>query len=88
MWSSVCVTLCVCNCVCVTVCACLQFKCCGSNRSDNWADSLWIRSARAEGRAVPDSCCKSPTAGCGARDHPSNISRGGVRGGGGLQRHV
>ncbi|CAL8364875.1 unnamed protein product [Gadus morhua 'NCC'] len=52
-----------------------EFKCCGSNRSDNWADSLWIRSARAEGRAVPDSCCKSPTAGCGARDHPSNIYR-------------
>ncbi|CAL8378858.1 unnamed protein product [Arctogadus glacialis] len=52
-----------------------EFKCCGSNRSGDWADSVWVRSARAEGRAVPDSCCKSPTAGCGARDHPSNIYR-------------
>ena len=23
---------------------------------------------------VPDSCCKSPSPGCGARDHPSNIA--------------
>ena len=22
---------------------------------------------------VPDSCCKSVSAGCGARDHPSNV---------------
>ncbi|CAJ1049253.1 CD151 antigen-like isoform X1 [Xyrichtys novacula] len=50
-----------------------EFKCCGSNSSSDWADSLWIRSRGADGRIVPDSCCKTPTDLCGRRDHPSNI---------------
>ncbi|KAG7279942.1 hypothetical protein CRUP_009917 [Coryphaenoides rupestris] len=49
------------------------FKCCGSNSSGDWGDSAWIRSSKAQGRLVPDSCCKSPMDGCGQRDHPSNI---------------
>ncbi|XP_010774471.1 CD151 antigen-like, partial [Notothenia coriiceps] len=50
-----------------------EFKCCGSNSSSDWAESVWIRSREAEGRVVPDSCCKSLTTLCGRRDHPSNI---------------
>lgn len=50
-----------------------EFKCCGSNSSADWAASEWIRSQAAEGRRVPDSCCKTPTPLCGHRDHPSNI---------------
>lgn len=50
-----------------------EFKCCGSNSSSDWAYSEWIRSQAAEGRMVPDSCCKSPSPLCGRRDHPSNI---------------
>uniref|UniRef100_A0A671TQQ9 Tetraspanin n=1 Tax=Sparus aurata TaxID=8175 RepID=A0A671TQQ9_SPAAU len=50
-----------------------EFKCCGSNSSSDWAESVWIRSRDANGRMVPDSCCKTPTELCGRRDHPSNI---------------
>ncbi|XP_028258324.1 CD151 antigen-like isoform X2 [Parambassis ranga] len=50
-----------------------EFKCCGSNSSSDWAESIWIRTSDASGRKVPDSCCKTVTPGCGVRDHPSNI---------------
>ncbi|MED6264894.1 hypothetical protein CHARACLAT_019850, partial [Characodon lateralis] len=50
-----------------------EFKCCGSNRSTDWEESNWIRSAHSEGRKVPDSCCKTIIKHCGRRDHPSNI---------------
>ncbi|XP_053576180.1 CD151 antigen [Bombina bombina] len=50
-----------------------EFKCCGSNNSRDWADSVWIKSPDANSRAVPDSCCKTVTPGCGGRYHPSNI---------------
>uniref|UniRef100_A0A8C6T647 CD151 antigen, like n=1 Tax=Neogobius melanostomus TaxID=47308 RepID=A0A8C6T647_9GOBI len=50
-----------------------EFKCCGSNSSADWAASEWIRTQAADSRKVPDSCCKTPTALCGQRDHPSNI---------------
>ncbi|TWW67738.1 CD151 antigen [Takifugu flavidus] len=49
-----------------------EFKCCGSNGSSDWAESIFIRSG-ANGRLVPDSCCKTSTELCGLRDHPSNI---------------
>ncbi|KAG9333473.1 hypothetical protein AGOR_G00111860 [Albula goreensis] len=50
-----------------------EFKCCGSSSYSDWTESRWVRSADAKGRAVPDSCCKTPSAGCGLRKHPSNI---------------
>ncbi|XP_016086838.1 CD151 antigen, like isoform X1 [Sinocyclocheilus rhinocerous] len=51
-----------------------EFKCCGSNGSFDWVESVWIRSVEADSRLVPDSCCKSPVIKlCGRRDHPSNI---------------
>uniref|UniRef100_A0A4W5KQF8 CD151 molecule (Raph blood group) n=1 Tax=Hucho hucho TaxID=62062 RepID=A0A4W5KQF8_9TELE len=50
-----------------------EFKCCGSNSSSDWGESVWIRTSEADGRLVPDSCCKTQTLGCGRRDHPSNI---------------
>lgn len=50
-----------------------QFHCCGSNNSRDWQDSEWIRSGEADGRVVPDSCCKTVVPGCGRRDHASNI---------------
>ncbi|KAF7654232.1 hypothetical protein LDENG_00072220 [Lucifuga dentata] len=51
-----------------------EFKCCGSNSSSDWADSVWIQASKNEQR-VPDSCCKTPSDNCGVRDHPSNIYR-------------
>ncbi|XP_062860531.1 CD151 antigen-like [Trichomycterus rosablanca] len=50
-----------------------EFKCCGSNSSSDWTESVWIHSDNSSLRKVPDSCCKTPTNGCGKRDHPSNI---------------
>ncbi|KAM3919701.1 CD151 antigen isoform 1-T1 [Leptodactylus fuscus] len=52
-----------------------EFKCCGSNNSQDWRESVWIRSPESEGRLVPDSCCKTVTPRCGVREHPSNIYR-------------
>ncbi|XP_024140844.1 tetraspanin-11 isoform X2 [Oryzias melastigma] len=52
-----------------------DFKCCGSNNSQDWAHSVYISSNAAEQRLVPDSCCKTITPVCGRRDHPSNIYR-------------
>lgn len=63
-----------------------QFHCCGSNNSQDWRDSEWIRSGEAGGRVVPDSCCKTVVAHCGQRDHASNIYKvevGGRHAGGG-----
>lgn len=63
-----------CNAWRLSLCSvCMQFKCCGSNNYTDWADSLWIKSPEANGRKVPDSCCKTITDLCGRRDHPSNI---------------
>ncbi|XP_061671222.1 CD151 antigen-like isoform X2 [Syngnathoides biaculeatus] len=50
-----------------------EFKCCGSNNSSDWAESVWIRSNDGNGRVVPDSCCKTPSELCGRGEHPSNI---------------
>ncbi|KAM5252855.1 tetraspanin-11 isoform 3-T4 [Hipposideros larvatus] len=50
-----------------------DFKCCGSNSSADWQHSAYILSREAEGRQVPDSCCKTVVARCGQRAHPSNI---------------
>ncbi|XP_074858951.1 tetraspanin-11 isoform X4 [Carettochelys insculpta] len=50
-----------------------DFKCCGSNSSADWQQSVYILSEESSGRLVPDSCCKTVTFECGKRDHPSNI---------------
>uniref|UniRef100_I3N9Y4 Tetraspanin n=1 Tax=Ictidomys tridecemlineatus TaxID=43179 RepID=I3N9Y4_ICTTR len=50
-----------------------RFKCCGSNSSADWQHSSYILSREAEGRRVPDSCCKTVVTRCGQRVHPSNI---------------
>ncbi|XP_047246273.1 tetraspanin-11 isoform X3 [Girardinichthys multiradiatus] len=50
-----------------------DFKCCGSNHSQDWMRSVYIRSEQSGNRVVPDSCCKTITPACGRRDHPSNI---------------
>ncbi|XP_066113805.1 tetraspanin-11 isoform X1 [Saccopteryx bilineata] len=50
-----------------------DFKCCGSNSSADWQHSAYVLSREAEGRQVPDSCCKTVVARCGRRAHPSNI---------------
>ncbi|XP_060031843.1 CD151 antigen isoform X2 [Erinaceus europaeus] len=54
-----------------------EFRCCGSNNSEDWRESAWVHSPEAQGRVVPDSCCKTLTPGCGTRDHASNIYKGG-----------
>ena len=59
-----------------------QYKCCGADSYRDWAGpGAWQSEARGRGPAllVPDSCCKSPGPGCGARDHPSNIHYTGCR---------
>ncbi|XP_047023598.1 CD151 antigen isoform X2 [Helicoverpa zea] len=48
-----------------------EFKCCGAERYSDWRHSPWHE--HDPRLRVPDSCCKSPAARCGARDHPSNI---------------
>lgn len=50
-----------------------QLKCCGSSGSGDWLTSRYVTRGEAEGRVVPDSCCKTSTRLCGRRDHPSNI---------------
>nr|XP_044995594.1 tetraspanin-11 isoform X2 [Jaculus jaculus] len=50
-----------------------DFKCCGSNSSADWQLSAYISSREAQGRQVPDSCCKTVVTLCGQRAHPSNI---------------
>ncbi|CAH7421704.1 Tspan11 [Phodopus roborovskii] len=50
-----------------------DFKCCGSNSSADWQHSTYILSQEAQGRRVPDSCCKTVVVHCGQRAHPSNI---------------
>lgn len=49
-----------------------QYSCCGSSGYSDWSDSPWHSSS--PGQAVPDSCCKTVSPGCGVRDHPSNIA--------------
>merc|ERR1712002_1448802 len=46
-------------------------ECCGSSSYSDWAGSPWHLAHPS--MAVPDSCCKTVTPGCGVRDHPSNI---------------
>lgn len=47
-------------------------KCCGDTGGSSWNDTAWRQ--REQERVVPDSCCKTPSPGCGIRDHPSNIN--------------
>jgi len=46
-------------------------ECCGSSSYSDWEGSPWHLAHPT--MAVPDSCCKTVTPGCGVRDHPSNI---------------
>ncbi|XP_023942113.1 CD151 antigen [Bicyclus anynana] len=48
-----------------------EFKCCGATRYSDWRKSAWHE--HDPRLLVPDSCCKTVSARCGARDHPSNI---------------
>lgn len=47
-----------------------EFKCCGSHNYTDWTENVWLEQNQL---LVPDSCCKTRTDLCGARDHPSNI---------------
>lgn len=49
-----------------------EFRCCGGTSYSDWRESTWFEMSFQD-RPVPDSCCKTVTMGCGARDHPSNI---------------
>ncbi|XP_015766307.1 PREDICTED: CD151 antigen-like isoform X1 [Acropora digitifera] len=54
-------------------------KCCGDTGGRSWNNTAWQRVQRSQGKnnIVPDSCCKTQTPDCGARDHPSNINNEG-----------
>jgi len=50
------------------------FRCCGADSYEDWTRSgWWAATSVRQSRAVPDSCCKTESVMCGARDHPSNI---------------
>lgn len=49
-----------------------EMKCCGSNNFSDWREGAWFKTL-ANGRQVPDTCCKTPSEKCGLRTHPSNI---------------
>ncbi|XP_037968027.2 CD151 antigen isoform X4 [Plutella xylostella] len=48
-----------------------EFKCCGAVNYQDWRHSPWHQHEPRQ--LVPDSCCKTVSPRCGARDHPSNI---------------
>ncbi|EDO47698.1 predicted protein, partial [Nematostella vectensis] len=50
-----------------------EFKCCGDRGMDSWNNTSWKQSEISGNNSVPDSCCKSPSPGCGIRLHPNNI---------------
>lgn len=49
-----------------------ELSCCGAVSYYDWRGSDWFQLSD-EKALVPDSCCKTLSPGCGARDHPSNI---------------
>lgn len=56
-----------------------DFHCCGAEGVDgyqDWSSSLW-KQRHETLNVVPDSCCISPSKGCGTNSHPSNIYREG-----------
>ncbi|KAL8593794.1 hypothetical protein ACOMHN_063991 [Nucella lapillus] len=56
-----------------------DFECCGTSGERSYLDwefSQWLQTTDTALR-VPDSCCISPSQGCGASTHPSNIYWGG-----------
>lgn len=53
----------------------MDFRCCGAAGGEayvDWAFSQW-KQTRETKNLVPDSCCISPSPGCGTSSHPSNI---------------
>jgi len=55
----------------------IHHRCCGVKDFSDWSVSAWALAN--PGLRVPDSCCKTPSPGCGVRDHPSNIAYTGCR---------
>lgn len=51
-------------------------KCCGDTGGDSWNGTSW-QQRDGQTNSVPDSCCKTPSEGCGKRTHPSNINNKG-----------
>lgn len=51
----------------------MQYHCCGALTFSQWRESRWLKENFDVNNTVPDSCCKTPSAYCGVRDHPSNI---------------
>lgn len=51
----------------------IQNKCCGDTGGDSWNGTSW-QQRDGQINSVPDSCCKTPSEGCGIRTHPSNIN--------------
>ncbi|XP_040579561.1 CD151 antigen [Lepeophtheirus salmonis] len=49
-------------------------KCCGVDSFEDWKKTEWWNQTDIRQKnLVPDSCCLTPSAFCGVRDHPSNI---------------
>jgi len=51
----------------------VTFRCCGAEGFEDWRASAWWRSEARLSNKVPDTCCKTVSAQCGVRDHPSNV---------------
>jgi len=57
-----------------------KFSCCGSESYQDWSKKTeGVHLLKHINTPVPDSCCKTPSPGCGVRDHPSNIHYTGCR---------
>lgn len=49
-----------------------DFHCCGARGFQDWQHSRWFLTEQTD-QKVPDSCCISPSKGCGTNSHLSNI---------------
>uniref|UniRef100_A0A1B6E5Y5 Tetraspanin n=1 Tax=Clastoptera arizonana TaxID=38151 RepID=A0A1B6E5Y5_9HEMI len=56
-----------------------QLYCCGAESFEDWKYSIWMKESPGIKILVPDSCCWSPSPGCGKSINPSNIYYAGCK---------
>lgn len=55
-------------------------QCCGSTSYTDWVTTEWYRTIVNGSQSVPDSCCKTPSVGCAARNNANNANNIFMRG--------
>lgn len=58
-----------------------ELDCCGVNSFEDWQYSVWKQQSSDSPVRVPDTCCLSPSPGCGRSINPSNIFYAGCKDG-------